>query len=255
MEAPGRFALFGDLPSELRLQIWTEALSVYSVWVPMREKFPSACRVAQEPSPVWVETNEHLPGCCCDVKKHAFVAHFVGSSPLPVSQSCTEARGQWERLCVKPIRESPIITNPRAYWVDLARTVVYLGAVGEMDLLFQSIGPEEASRFKHVAVDVYPASPPPALVEIFNRLARACPGLETTILHFGWSPNRHFSVPLRERLSPDKAACIASIPKHTGTEPGDGLEPVTAKMQADVTSVFGVSPPSLYVVPVDPGHR
>lgn len=108
------FTCFRALPPELRLKIWSEALSAPSVWVP--------------------DHNASRP---------------VGQAPYLAGLACRESRQLLERLYVKPLPRGPP-GGSGVDWVNLETAVVYLGD-GAMKAL-DALGAGELARLRHVAL-------------------------------------------------------------------------------------------------------
>ncbi|KAK8867358.1 hypothetical protein PGQ11_005936 [Apiospora arundinis] len=172
-----RFSLFRDLPAELRLLIWKEALAIDCVW---------AAVLAER------ET-EHLDGTRRIVREARFRMHFVGPSPHWVGQACHEARETMKLVFGPPFRgpRGPKLIvgdktrsdkEDRYYWINPAATVLVLHSPRHSTRLLRGFARDELARIEHLAVFWAHW----ATIAAFNmRLRQECPGLRTLIIEKG----------------------------------------------------------------------
>jgi len=90
MAGTENFTCFTMLRPELRIQIWTEALTVPSVWVAVLNK-----------------TGGGLEGTS-EATRASITLQCVGYSPHLAGLSCSEARGVMIQVYQQPLRESSI---------------------------------------------------------------------------------------------------------------------------------------------------
>ncbi|KAF6807449.1 hypothetical protein CSOJ01_08178 [Colletotrichum sojae] len=119
MSIPDGFTFFRALPPELRLKIWSEALSAPSVWAP--------------------DSNASRP---------------VGQAPYLAGLACRESRQLLERLYVKPLPRG-LPGGSGVDWVNLETAVVYIGD-GAMKAL-DALGVDELARSCQRLAAVCPA--------------------------------------------------------------------------------------------------
>lgn len=171
-----RFSLFRDLPAELRLLVWKEALAVDCVWA----------AVVAEPE------SQHLDGIRQIVREARFRMQFVGPSPHWVGQACLEAREAMKAVFGPPFRgprgpklivgDETSTPGGRYYWINPATTVLVFHSPRHSNRLLREFAPDELARVRHLAVFWSHW----ATIAAFNmRLREDCPGLRTLIVEKG----------------------------------------------------------------------
>ncbi|KAB5585977.1 hypothetical protein GE09DRAFT_1181094 [Coniochaeta sp. 2T2.1] len=162
------FTPFPRLPPELRIQIWTYALTLPTVYT------------ATLTQPLAVHEGGPLP-------QHRSIRLTCISSPtsgppppLSVSLTCREARHTMKHLYKRPLR-GPILDSPAVgggWWIYLENAVVVLPDPQDALAVLDRLG-SEVSRFKHVALawEGWRTHPRVAL-----RLANSCRELRTMIV-------------------------------------------------------------------------
>ncbi|KAF6833934.1 hypothetical protein CPLU01_05229 [Colletotrichum plurivorum] len=212
------FTRFGNLPTELRLIIWSEALSVRSVWAAVFDKL--------------AEFRSRL-------------ATRVGPASYPAGLACGESRWLLEQSHVKFPRGPGLATGPGAYWVDPESTTVYLGRAPHARATLDALGADELRQIRHVALRPCQYW---SIYEACRRLAKECPALRTIIIHCDGLG--HVSEPLvSEDLSPELAAYYATIPG-SSIGVGDWNENFDdLQLVSSLEPCFGDSPPMFHVVP------
>ncbi|KAF6844847.1 hypothetical protein CMUS01_00644 [Colletotrichum musicola] len=222
------FTLFVALPSELRLKIWSEALSERCVWAAVFD----ADGEARKPKGL-------IPGLSAMV--------HVGAAPYTAGLACRESRRLLEESYSKPLRV-PELAAGGVYWVDLERTVVWLGQSEACAVytVLAAFGKDVLSRIRHVAV--LSINIKASAMKVFFPLYTLCGGLRTIIVQRGEDAKR-FS-----RLSPELAAYYATLPD---SGPGETslayLEERTEFSDTHVAysfleGTYGSSHPALYLV-------
>lgn len=216
MSTAHSFTLFSALPVELRLQIWSEALSSRSVWAVVRN-------VDNDPSVNMA---------------------YIGPVPYLAGLSNAEARQVLEENYVKPIRGP----DSRLFWVDMDQTIIYLGADSDAQALLDTFHPDDLSRFKHVAISwsqLYWIS------QTCKRLASACPALcnLTIIIRKAKSDaevleSRAFSRLLGHMTAPYGP----TMPRHTKPEL-DYENPNSSYFRSLLLDDFHISRPRLHIFP------
>ncbi|KXH67092.1 hypothetical protein CSAL01_01369 [Colletotrichum salicis] len=230
MDAAHRFTLFGALPPELRLQIWTEALSVSSVW--------SADRKATETSK---DNTSHLPP----------IMTHIGPAPYLAGLACKESRRLLERLYAKPIhgpRQSA--ASGAVHWIDLQNTVVSLGDHRSAGALLDSFPAEDLARFRHVVLQSSQFSD---MARLCQRLANSCSGLRTIIIHTDHAGCLFTDLPC-EPLTQEMAAIFVNILD----DPGAGLNCNHYDIEhfrSLLLGYFADSPPTLHFASPYGGSR
>jgi hypothetical protein len=176
MCANTNFTCFGALPLELRLLVWEQALSVWTVWAAVHS---SAARSRL--------TTNRLP----------FTMTFRGPEPFLVGLSCKEAWRLLERLNVRLVLGlTGRPNNFHSAWVDLKKTIIYLGDDINAIAVLNSFGAEGTSGFEHVALSWHQFD---KLVRTCQRMAVLCPVLHTIIIQQGEKEtitNNFFYTPL-----------------------------------------------------------
>jgi hypothetical protein len=230
MSAVDSFIYFPALPPELRLQIWTQALSVRSVWAAVRNDTADRDLNAS-----------NLP----------LTMAYVGAAPYLVGLSCREARRLLEQLYEGPIR-GPFsgLTPSRSYWVDLDTTVVYLGDFFDMTTVLDSFGADKLSKLKHVALPWYQFG---NLARACQHLTTLCPALRTLIIQRG-EVEAATKRPFPQTLSLETATYYATIPEYSGPELGyEDLD--VAHFRSLLLEYFGDTPPRLHLLSPDSLHH
>ncbi|KAK8009913.1 hypothetical protein PG990_008878 [Apiospora arundinis] len=157
-----RFSLFRDLPAELRLLIWKEALAIDCVW---------AAVLAER------ET-EHLDGTRRIVREARFRMHFVSPSPHWVGQACHEARETMKLVFGPPFRGP---RGPKLIVGDETRSAQE-DPPDTPPGFYGGFARDELARIEHLAVFWAHW----ATIAAFNmRLRQECPGLRTLIIEKG----------------------------------------------------------------------
>ncbi|KAF6833928.1 hypothetical protein CPLU01_05223 [Colletotrichum plurivorum] len=178
MPTTDTFTLFGALPSELRLKIWSEALSERCVWAAVFD---------------------------ADGEAGLSAMVHVGAAPHTAGLACRESRRLLEESYFKPLRV-PELAAGGVYWVDFERTVVWLGQSEACAVytVLAAFGKDVLSRIRHVAV--LSVNIKASAMKVFFPLYTLCGGLRTIIVQRGDDAKR-FS-----RLSPELAAYYATLP-------------------------------------------
>lgn len=221
MDAAHLFTCFGALPPELRLQIWTEALSVPSVWA-VNRKAP--------------ETNNantsHLP----------LIMNHVGPAPYLAGLACKESRRLMGQLYAKPIhRPTHSAARSAIHWIDLQKTVVSLGDYRSAGALLDAFTFEDLARFRHVVLQSSRFSD---MARLCQRLANSCPGLCTIIIHTNHAGCLFTDLPC-EPLTQDLGALFVNILE----DPAAGLDCNhydVVHFRSLLLRYFGDSPPTLH---------
>ncbi|KAI5920661.1 hypothetical protein F4810DRAFT_713348 [Camillea tinctor] len=168
------FPNFPKLPAELRIQIWEEALSEWSVWAPV----------------LGLNADDRT-------KRHPFYMTFVGATPNRIGAVSAEARELMGNQFEHPICSKD---GTRVYWVDLEKTVVYLGDYCELVAVVSHLRPDDLERFRHVALLLYEDS---EYDKIFWFLSKSCLDLKTITIQLapgrepGLSASRRALLPYR----------------------------------------------------------
>lgn len=211
------FALFQALPPELRMKIWSDALSERTVWAAV---------------------SRDSGGCS------SWAMAYVGQAPYLAGLACRESRRLLEKLYTSPLRGPGLATSFGACWVNLESTVVYLGSSYNATELIEAFSVDGLARFRHVALQWYQFD---RLARTCQRLAETCPALRTIIIQRGESGDIT-SESVRDDLDPDLAAYYATIP--------GSVDPETSHDKLDVShfrslllEYFGDSPPRICLVP------
>ncbi|KAF2241342.1 hypothetical protein BU26DRAFT_176574 [Trematosphaeria pertusa] len=224
MCAGDNFACFSALPPELRLLVWEHALSVWTVW-------------AAAPNSA---AGSHLTA-----NRLPFTMAFVGPVPYLAGLSCREARRLLERSYVKPVlgpRGTATIGD--VYWVDLKKTVVYLGGGFNAIAVLDSFSAGGLSKFEHVGLSWYRFQ---RLARTCQRLAALCPGIRTVIIQRSESEIATNNSTYKP-LSLETAAGFANIAEKSGPELGyEQLD--THHLRALLLDYFGDSPPMFHLLP------
>ncbi|KAF6811258.1 hypothetical protein CSOJ01_05816 [Colletotrichum sojae] len=228
MSGTDTFTLFGALPPELRLKIWGEALSERSVWAAVFDADIEACKA-----------KGLVPGLSAMI--------HVGAAPHMDGLACRESRRLMEQSNVKPLRVPELATGGGVYWVDLERTVVWLGHSKAINVYtaLEAFDEDVLSRIRHVAV--LSTNIKASGMKVFFPLHRLCGGLRTIIIQRGDAAR--FS-----RLSPELAAYYATLP-----DSGPGKTSLAyLEGRADFSDIhvaysflegaYGPSHPALYLV-------
>lgn len=225
MPVADTFTLFPALPLELRLQIWGEALSVRSVWA-ATPNIGSDHPTANSP---------------------LFSMAYVGPAPYLAGLSSKEARRLLERTYDKPIRRP----SAGVYWVNMEKTVVYLGDSSDAIAVLDSFHDDDLSRLKHVA---FGWSRFDQLARICQRLATTCPDICTVVVHqLDTNDNAAEDGFVSQPLNLEMATYYATIPIHTGPELGYEMLD-TDYLRSILSEYFGTSPPRLHFLQPDLAH-
>jgi hypothetical protein len=226
------FKRFGSLLPELRLQIWEDALCVPTVWVAIRNH-DADCPLGENRSPIRMK--------------------FIGPEPYLAGLACRESRRLLEQSFGKTIcGPTGSATALGAYWVRLDRTVVYLGDATDAMAALASLGVDEVSRFKHVALSnsehvAISWTRFTKLSRVCQRLAASCPALHTIIIQRD-EREAGKNEALRGPLSQDMADLYAAVSEQTGPEIGYE-EPCIPHLRALLLEYFGDRPPNLHLLP------
>ncbi|KAH8907205.1 hypothetical protein BR93DRAFT_928079 [Coniochaeta sp. PMI_546] len=238
MAATRSFTRFPDLPAELRIQIWTEALTVSSAWALVLNK------------PRNVYDGGPLP------HRRSISMTCVGSSPHLVGLACREARDVMERIYKRPLRGPVLEATVRGvHWIHLDKAV--LAFVNSQDSLaiLDRFG-AEISRFQHVVLVWQNWTTHP---QTCMRLAKSCPALRTVIVQRVESPrNRPYSststtqcymadAPVLLKLNAMTAAHYTALARYDGPEFG-GADPDTVLLRKSILQYFADSPPRLHIL-------
>jgi hypothetical protein len=193
--ATNNFTCFPNLPAELRLLIWEEALSVRTVLAASRALIKDGSPDSTQPRPLEVT--------------------FVGPAPYLVGLSCREARRVMEKSYVQlaSLRGGPSADH----WVDLGKTVIFLGSCEHLLDVLSGFRADEVAQFKHLALNWHWASRIRGVERACREgLPGLCPALETLIV------NRVNQATLSDPLAPwrswgsEIAPFYAGLPAYTG---------------------------------------
>jgi hypothetical protein len=241
MAMPDSFSLFSMLPAELRIQIWTEALTIPTVWAVVLTK-PQA---VYDGGPLQHRRSIRLT--------------CVGTSPHLAGLSCKEARDVMERIykrpLVGPFTEAAVRTG--VHWV-YPETAVVTFVNSEDSLAILDCLDAEISRFRHVAL-VWGNWRTQPLTCV--RLAKSCRALRTLIIQRAeaeisrtWvstllrpSTLHEKMQPVVLKLDPVTAAHYAALTRYDGAEIGDA-EPSAATYRKSILQYFEESAPRLHVL-------
>ena len=224
------------LPAELRLHIWQNALSVWSVWAAVR-----SC-------------GSHAADCDLSANRPLFIMTNVGPAPHLVGLFSCEA---WRLLkrSFKPFGgPRGVAESAGACWVDMGRTTVYLGDCSDATLVLDSFAADEVSEFKHVALTLrYFSYQFSILARACQRLANMCPALRTIIVQLDETePATDGS--LFPPMDLETAACFAKILEYTGPELGYKKLGMPY-FRALLLEYFGDTPPRLHLLSTDSPTR
>lgn len=241
MATIGTFTRFPALPAELRIQIWTEALTESSVWAAALTK----------------PRNVHDGGPLPDHRSISM--NCDGSSPHLVAFSCREARAVMQRIYKRPLR-GPIMeaTVQGAYWIHLDKAVITFVNSHDSLAILDRFGSEIAG-FQHVVLVWQDWTTQPRTC---MRLAKSCPALRTVIVQRVESPkNRPYSststtkcyvadAPVLLDLDAKIAARYSALAEYDGPELGDS-DADTVRLRKSVLQYFADSPPRLHILAPD----
>ncbi|KAI9652037.1 MAG: hypothetical protein M1829_001974 [Trizodia sp. TS-e1964] len=141
------FAYFSVLPPEIRLQIWSRALSDCAVW-----------------SAVYSPTH-----------KRSFLS-FVGPAPYLAGLASRESRRVLEQIYSKPVQGA----KTGVCWINMEHTVISLGPTSNANAVMDSFPADDLARLKHVA---FMWNSFGELARVCQRLATSCPALSTIIIN------------------------------------------------------------------------
>jgi hypothetical protein len=188
-DTAGRFTYFGQLPKELRLMIWEEAIAQWAVWAVVRNNSKKDKRRRRKTEP--------------------FGMTFLGSAPHFVGQACKEARRVLWKSDNKLVRGRD--KSPR-HWVDFSKTVVYLGVDSEALSVLSTFDSKFLWRFQHVAVS-WSCHYGDMIMTAWH-LANLCPNIRGVIFQLGdsniWDPEAIYG-----NLPPREAAQYIQVAKRT----------------------------------------
>ena len=241
MAATESFTPFTKLPAELRIQIWTEALTVPSVWAVVLKK------------PKNVHDGGPLP------HRRSIRMTCVGPSPHLAGLACKEAREVMERTYKNPLR-GPIMeaTVAGVYWIYLEKAVIALVDSQDSLAILDRFG-AEISRFRHVALvwENWRTHPMTCV-----RLAASCPALRTLVVQRAeaettrtWVSTLLRPSTLCEKVRPvvleldaaTAARYVALAHRHEGPEVGAvDADPLTYRKS--ILQYFGQSLPKLHIL-------
>ncbi|KAJ9164986.1 hypothetical protein NKR19_g794 [Coniochaeta hoffmannii] len=240
MAATESFAPFRKLPAELRIQIWTEALTVPSIWA-----------VALN-NPKNVHDGGPPP------HRRSIRMTCVGTSPHLVGLSCKQAREVMERIYKSPLR-GPIMeaTVAGVYWIYLERAVITFVNSQDSLAILDRFG-AEISRFQHVALvwENWRTHPLTCV-----RLANSCPALRTLVVQRvdaetsrTWVSSLLRPSTLCEKVAPvvleldaATAAYYVALAMHEGPEIG-AADSDTLTYRKSILQYFGQSLPRLHIL-------
>jgi hypothetical protein len=238
MAAREAFTCFPSLPAELRIQIWTEALTVSSVWTAVLNK------------PRNVHDGGPLP------HRRSISMSCVGPSPHLVGLSCREARDVMERIYKQPLQSSTMEASVRCgvYWIHLEKAVIALVNSQDSLAILDRFG-ADISRFQHVALvwEEWRTQPQTCV-----RLATSCPALRTVVIqrmeakNLIWistllRPSIPKADPVVLELDAMTAAHYAALAQSESPRLG-GAESDTAMYRESILQYFGESPPMLHIL-------
>ncbi|KAF6844841.1 hypothetical protein CMUS01_00638 [Colletotrichum musicola] len=250
MSATESFTLFGNLPTELRLMIWSEALSVRSVWAAVFDKDPPD--PGSPPMLATFNTDDMAPPQLAEFRSRLATRvgpppsamAYVGPASYLAGLACGESRLLLEQSHVKFPRGPGLATGPGVYWVDPERTIVYLGRAPHARATMDALGADELRQIRHVALRTCQYW---SIDDACVRLAKECPALRTIIIHCD-DLGEVAEPAVSEDLSPELAAYFATIPG-SAIGLGDSLETLNAEVLVEVLEPhFGDSPPTFHVV-------
>jgi hypothetical protein len=126
------FTRFPYLPFEIRHLIWQEALSVPALWA-----------VRSDPLAKFEFYPKQLD--------FPLTMTFIGPAPYLVGLFCREARKLME---ASYIQFDSLKGGPSAsHWVNMNKTVVFVGHGYDITAVLAAFGPGEVAQFKHIAWD------------------------------------------------------------------------------------------------------
>lgn len=242
MAAPESFTIFPNLPAELRIQIWTEALTVSSVWATGLDK------------PMNVYDGGPLP-------HHRTISMTcVGPSPHLIGLSCREARDVMERIYEQPLQRSVTEAIGRGlYWIHLEKAVIALVNSQDSLAVLDCFG-AQISRFQHVVLvfENWRTHPQTCM-----RLAKSCPALRTVIVQRVEADanramvssllrpsNPRADEPVILDLDAITAAHYAALAKDEGPELGS-MDADTMRYRKLILQYFGDLDPKLHILAPD----
>ena len=205
------FACFTAFPPELRFRIWENALLAWSFW--------SAARChAPDPGPGTV--SQHA-GHDASATRRPLPMAFVGPTPCLAGFSSREAWRLMRKLYQAPIRALHCADNAApVYWINLERTVVYLGDRHEAACVMANFGANDLAKFMHVVLLWHQFR---GLVETCQSLSTSYPSLRTIIVQRVAEGPEQSIVPFRNPLPPTLAAYYISLLEGSQPElPDDG---------------------------------
>lgn len=241
MASIGSFTRFPALPAELRVQIWTEALTESSVWAAALTK----------------PRNVHDGGPLPDHRSISM--NCVGPSPHLVALSCKEARAVMYWVYKQPLR-GPIMeaTVQGAYWIYLDNAVVAFVNSQDSLAILDRFGAEIA-RLQHVVLVWQDWTIQPRTC---MRLAKSCPALRTVIVQRVESPKKRpysststtkcyvADTPVVLELDAMTAARYSALAEYDGPELGDSDADAVA-LRKSILQYFADSPPRLHILAPD----
>ena len=164
------FTLFLRLPPELRIQIWTYALTLPTVYTATLAAPLAVHKGGPLPHHRSIRLSCISPGCSTSSCPPAQL----------ISLSCLEARHAMKHIYKRPLR-GPILDSPAVgggWWVYLENAVIIFPNPQDALAVLDRLG-SEISRFRHVVLawEGWRTQP-----RVASRLANSCPGLETIIV-------------------------------------------------------------------------
>lgn len=172
------------MPPELRVQIWEEALSGWSVL--------AVNHVPKDRS----RDGETVP-----LPKMTFVGH----APCLAGATSREARRVMKQCYGEPIpTHGTSAANAGVYWVNLEKTLVYLGYTCDAKAILDNLAADDLARLEHIIVLWDGAG---GLGWICLTVAEACPSLRTVIVQRVTGGRQ----PCRPPLQPAVAAYYLSL--------------------------------------------
>lgn len=228
MTAPESFPHFRSLPTELRLKIWTIALTVPSVWtidpIFQCEDLTTAQRVAR---------------LTC-----------VGASPHLAGLSCAEARAEMKRLYKRsfvPGHPQLERKDRRAYWIHLDSAIIALTFPSDARAFAMSCPLSELARLRHIVLPRNPwgwdLSCPWSFEETCDELQRSRGALRTLIV------KNLDSVMEEIVLNANRAAYYLRFTDSTGPEVGTTMDYHTSRTL--IREGFDDPPPRIHILRPD----
>lgn len=225
MDSNASFPIFSALPTELRLRVWEEALSVATVLTAT-----SRNGRREEPHP-------------------SFQVQSIGSAPHAIGLVCKDSRRQLEHSFASassPGHRGLFRFAGAQYWLDLERTVFFFGQGGEARKLFDGLVNEDVLRPRIIAFrwDHWGM-----LARLCIAIARRCQNVHTLIIQRSDGDVQPDSS--QGSLAAETATRFAKVLEHAGPEMQDtGLD--SNFLRSTLVQYFGDTPPIIHML--QPNH-